>query len=171
MKATFLLIGIFAGISLSAFSEDWPFWRGPGHNGITREDLPADLPDELPVLWTREVGIGFSSFAVVGDRVLTMGNEEEKDSVWCLDAGTGETIWQHTYDCELDPLYYEGGPGGTPTVDGDAVYSLSKKGHVFRLDLETGRSFGRGICWPITNWLCRSGASRLLRLWMETGSS
>jgi outer membrane protein assembly factor BamB len=138
MKVTFLSIGILAGISLSAFSEDWPFWRGPDHNGITREDLPADLPDELSVLWTQEVGIGFSSFAVAGDRVLTMGNEEEKDSVWCLDAGTGGTIWQHTYDCELDPLYYEGGPGGTPTVDGDAVYTLSKKGHVFRLDLETG---------------------------------
>ena len=55
-----------------------------------------------------------------------MGNEDEKDSVWCLDAGTGETIWQHAYDCELDPLYYEGGPGGTPTVDGDVVYTLSK---------------------------------------------
>ena len=51
---------------------------------------------------------------------------------------TGEVIWQHIYDCPLDPLYYEGGPGGTPTVHEGSVYTLSKKGHVFRLDLETG---------------------------------
>ena len=117
---------------------DWPFWRGPAHSGSTQERLPQDLPGELPVLWTREVGIGFASFSVVGNKVLTMGNEDEKDTVWCLNAATGETIWQHIYDCELDPLYYEGGPGGTPTVHEGAVYTLSKKGHVFRLDLETG---------------------------------
>jgi outer membrane protein assembly factor BamB len=121
------------------FAGDWPNWRGPHFDGISTGQLPETLPDSLPVLWKADVGIGFSSFAVVGDRVLTMGNKEERDSVWCLNAQTGEVIWQHIYDCPLDPLYYEGGPGGTPTVHGGSVYTLSKKGHVFRLDLETGK--------------------------------
>lgn len=122
----------------SGFAADWPNWRGTNYDGITPERLPRELPEELPILWGAEVGTGFSSFATVGDKVLTMGNAENRDSVWCLDAQSGEVIWQHEYDCELDPLYYEGGPGATPTVDGDSVFTLSKKGHAFRLDLESG---------------------------------
>ena len=127
---------ILPGIS---FSLDWPNWRGPDYNGISKEAFPETLPDTLPIAWQAKVGIGFCTVSVVGDRVLTMGNENERDTVWCLDANTGEVLWKHTYDCELDPLYYEGGPGGTPTIHEGSVYTLSKKGHAFRLDLETGK--------------------------------
>ena len=132
------IAGICLFSATKASADDWPNWRGPRFDGISRETIPDKLPNSLPVLWKAKVGIGFSSFAVFGDRVLTMGNRDERDSVSCLDANTGKVLWQHSYDCALDPLYYEGGPGGTPTVHGDSVYTLSKKGHAFRLDLETG---------------------------------
>ena len=122
----------------AVFAEDWPHWRGARFDGISKETIPEKLPDSLPILWTADVGIGFSAFAVVGNRVLTMGNADGKDTVWCLDAESGDVLWKHRYDCALDPLYYEGGPGGTPTVVDGAVYTLSKKGHAFRLNLETG---------------------------------
>ncbi len=138
MRTAILLASVLTVIPLISTGGDWPMWRGPNHNGITKERLPVRLSDEFPVLWTRQIGIGFSSFSAVGGKVLSMGNQDEMDSVWCFDAKTGETIWQHTYACELDPLYYEGGPGGTPTVHDGCVYTLSKKGHVFCLDLETG---------------------------------
>jgi len=85
------------------------------------------------------VKTGFSTVSVRGDRVLTMGNENDVDTVWCLDANTGKVLWQHDYPCALDPFYYEGGPSATPTIDESSVYTLSRKGHVFRLDLETGK--------------------------------
>ena len=138
IKTWLLAAGFAVGLTGEIVGEDWPNWRGPRFDGISRETIPPSLPDSLPVAWTAEVGTGFSSFAVVGDRVLTMGNENDRDTVWCFDAESGEVNWKHTYACELDPLYYEGGPGGTPTVHEGAVYTLSKKGHVFRLDLETG---------------------------------
>ncbi len=134
-----LLLSCFAVSLELSLAADWPNWRGPDRDGISREKLPLPLPDALPVLWKQNVGIGFSSIVVVGDRVLTMGNESDRDSVWCLDATTGDVLWRHAYDCALDPLYYEGGPGATPTVHERSVYTLSKKGHVFRLDLETGK--------------------------------
>ncbi|MEX2580058.1 MAG: PQQ-binding-like beta-propeller repeat protein [Verrucomicrobiales bacterium] len=118
---------------------DWPNWRGPGHDGVSKEAIPSELPAELPVLWKARVGTGFSTVSVQGTRVLTMGNRDDVDIVSCLDADTGELFWEHTYPCELDPLYYEGGPGSTPTIHGNSVYTLSKKGHAFRLDLEDGK--------------------------------
>jgi outer membrane protein assembly factor BamB len=122
---------------------DWPHWRGPAHDGISAEKLPADL-DSAEVAWTAEVGIGFATVSVAGERVLTMGNRDDHDTVWCLDANSGKPIWQHRYACALDPRYYEGGPGGTPSVDlaSRSVFTLSKKGHAFCLDLDDG-----GVRW------------------------
>ena len=122
-----------------ATGADWPNWRGPRYDGVSAEKLPRDLPDSLPVAWTSEVGTGFSTVSVQGDRLLTMGNAKEKDTIWCLNATDGRVHWKHTYDCPLDSLYYEGGPGSTPTIFDGSVYALSKKGHAFRLDLETGK--------------------------------
>ncbi len=122
----------------AAPAEDWPNWRGPSFDGITEEKIPENLPDELPVIWRAKVGVGFSTVAVKGNRVLTMGNKDGVDTVWCLDAKTGDELWKHSYKCELDPRYYEGGPSATPTIDGDDVFTLSKKGHAYCLELESG---------------------------------
>ena len=128
----------FATVITTAPADDWPYWRGPSRNGISKEQLPKTLPDSLPVIWKTEVGIGFSSFSAVDDRALTMGHADGKDTVWCLDARTGKTLWKHTYECELHPRFYEGGPGGTPTIHEGSVFTLSKRGHAFRFDLRTG---------------------------------
>ncbi len=122
---------------------DWPNWRGPEHDGLSPEAIPAELPAALPVRWTAQVGIGFGGVSVVGERVLVSGNRTlsgaETDTVWCLSAETGEVLWRHSFPCALDPLYYEGGPGATPTAHEGSVYVLSKKGHALRLDLHDGR--------------------------------
>jgi outer membrane protein assembly factor BamB len=119
-------------------SEDWPNWRGPAFDGNTREALPKTLPDQPTVSWQVKVGTGFSTVSVSRGRVFTMGNEDGVDTVWCLDGESGKVIWKQSYPCALDPRYYEGGPSATPTVVGDAVFTLSKKGHAFRFDFETG---------------------------------
>ena len=73
-----------------ATAADWPNWRGANYDGISEETIPAQLPETLPVKWRAQVGIGFSTVSVAGERVLTMGNrkigEVETDTVWCLDA-------------------------------------------------------------------------------------
>ena len=134
-----VLLTVLHCLLLPAKGADWPNWRGPKYDGISTEKLPSDLPKSLPVAWSTEVGTGFCTVSVQGERVVTMGNIKEKDTIWCLNTANGRVLWKHVYDCPLDPLYYEGGPGSTPTIFNGAVYSLSKKGHVFCLDLQTGK--------------------------------
>lgn len=138
--ATLLAGSVLAGASLGAFGGDWPHWRGPARTGISSEagwksEFPAAGPK---VLWKAEVGVGYSSVAVVGGKAYTMGNKSDQDSVFCLDAATGKAIWKHSYAHPLDPKYYEGGTSATPSVDGGRVYTLSKRGHLFCLDAATG---------------------------------
>src|SRR5688572_2957474 len=122
-------------------ADDWPRWRGPDLNGVSRETgWTTSWPKEGPKqLWKAEVGIGFSGVTVAEGRVFTMGNENETDTVFCFDEKSGKLVWKHSYPCPLDPKYYEGGPGASPTVDGARVFTLSKRGHLFCFDAGTGK--------------------------------
>ncbi|MEN6575838.1 MAG: PQQ-binding-like beta-propeller repeat protein, partial [Phycisphaerales bacterium] len=123
-----------------AGAADWPGWRGPARNGISPEtglnwEWPASGPK---VLWKGSVGTGFSCIAVAGGRAYTLGNREDIDTVFCLNAETGTELWRHSYPCQLDPKAYEGGPMATPAVENGLVFTVSKFGHCFCLNAETG---------------------------------
>ena len=160
------------GLQLSARADDWPRWRGPNLNGISKETgwlqkWPADGPAKL---WDGTCGIGYSSFAVAKGRLYTMGNVQEKDSVFCFDAETGKLKWSYEYPCpSKDPNGYHG-TRCTPTVEDDRVYTVSRQGQLFCLDNTTGtvkwakdfkKDFGGGVpqggfsCSPLIekNWL------------------
>lgn len=133
-----LLTGL---MDVCAVAGDWPNFRGPQHNGISNEDdWGGDWPNCTPSepLWSRQVGTGYSSIAVADGRVYTMGNTGNTDTVFCLDATTGGTLWTHPYPAALDPDSYEGGPSATPTVADGNVYTLSKRGMAYCLDANDG---------------------------------
>lgn len=137
-------VGILAGLiglGQAAIAGDWPKWRGPNEDGIsTEKDLRTDWDaNPLKKLWTAEVGTGFSSVSVSGGRLYTMGHAGGKDTVHCLDAVSGKSLWKHEYAAALDPNLYEGGPNATPTVDGDRVYTLGKQGQIHCVDAQTGK--------------------------------
>jgi outer membrane protein assembly factor BamB len=124
-----------------AHAEDWPQWRGPKRNGISAETGWSDtFPANGPVIaWKAKVGLGFSSFVVADGRVFTMGHADGKDSVFAFDAATGKELWRHSYDAELGDKYFEGGTTGTPTFDGNRVFSLSRWGDVFCFEAASGK--------------------------------
>ena len=129
-------LGLFCSLAKPT-AGDWSRWRGPDLNGISAETgWLAKWPDDGPKrLWKAKVGTGFSSVSVANGKVYTLGNSgrgkgEEKDTVFCFDAATGKAIWSHAYEAKLDPKYYDGGPSGTPTVDGDRVFTLGKRGQL-----------------------------------------
>ena len=90
---------------VSAQAADWPRFRGPDQNGISKETgLNAKaLEGGAKILWKTNIGTGFSSITVANGRVYTMGNVSASDLVSCLDAGTGKEIWKHSYAAELKP--------------------------------------------------------------------
>lgn len=122
-------------------SANWPNWMGPARDGISRETgWKTDWPEDgLPVAWSRQIGIGFSSISIADGRLFTMGHVDGEEFVWCLNASTGEVNWSHQYPCGLNDNLHEGGPGATPTVDGDRVYTVGKEGQLFCLNVQTGK--------------------------------
>ena len=135
-----ILAAFFLLYSFQGQAADWPNWRGANLDGISTEtDWNTDWTKKDPqVLWKDKVGIGYSSMAVADGKVVTLGNKSKKDTIYCFDAVTGEIAWTHEYDAPIIAKFYKGGPGGTPTIDNGKVYSLSKVGHLWCLDLKSG---------------------------------
>lgn len=142
--------GLFVGAWLLAASsgaqaEDWPQWRGPGRDGISKETglmkvWPQDGP---PVLWKRPLGQGFSTFSVVGDRAFTMYQDGAGQYAVCLDAKTGREVWKVRTGSANKYGGYPG-PRSTPTVDGERVYFLDGSGNLFCLEVASGKEVWSG---------------------------
>src|SRR5437762_10621550 len=94
-------------LSCPALGSDWPRWRGPSLNGVsTEQGWTALWPPQGPrQLWKISVGTGFSSVSVSRGLVYTMGNQNDTDTVYCLDESTGNILWKHSYPCPLDSKY------------------------------------------------------------------
>jgi outer membrane protein assembly factor BamB len=136
-----IMTGLAVFLTSSTQGEDWYRWRGPHLDGISREtNWSSDWPAQGPkVLWHAQVGQGYASFVIADGRVYTTGNTADTDTLYCLDANSGEVIWKHAYPEPLGPKYYDGGTSATPTVDGDTVYQLSKQGQLMALTTDKGQ--------------------------------
>lgn len=133
--------GILPLLFLSTlFSEDWPNWLGPTHDGVSSE---SDWGNDLDNLqWKEKIGVGFSSMVVANGRLFTMGHDGQeggKESVYCLDSKTGKPLWTDSYQAPLIDYLHEGGPCATPTIDGNAVYTISKHGLLHAYQASSGK--------------------------------
>ena len=110
---------------------DWPSWRGPNRDDISTETgLLKSWPEGGPKkLWdTREAGLGYSGFAIVGNRLYTMGSDGKEqtssDFLIAMDVETGKKVWELKVGQYLENGW-GGGPRSTPTVSADGKYVVA----------------------------------------------
>lgn len=115
---------------------DWPFWRGPEMNGISRETGIVDSwsPDGENLLWFKPEFASRSTPIVMNGKLyflanLNPGSEEEGEKVVCANAETGEVLWENQFNVFLSD------------VPDTRVAWSSVVG-----DPETGNVFAQGVC-------------------------
>jgi outer membrane protein assembly factor BamB len=127
-------------LALAVPAADWPQWRGPDRNGMSRETGWLDgWPEGKPpqVAWRVEVGRGHSAVSVARGKAYTLGWDGQKDTVFCLDAKTGKELWKDSYPAP--GILQWPGPRATPVVDGDTVFTLSLDGQLRAYDAGNGK--------------------------------
>jgi outer membrane protein assembly factor BamB len=132
----------FASLVLAA-PGDWPQWRGPDRDDISRETgLLKQWPEGGPKQAWKAIGLGtgYSGVAVVGARIFTMGDMGDSSYALALNAADGKIAWK-------TPVGKAGGnytgPRCTPTVDGDRVYVLGQFGDLLCLTVSDGKEVWR----------------------------
>lgn len=92
----------------------------------------------MKIAWTTNVGKGYSSVIIAGHCLYTMGHKNKKNTVFCLDARTGQELWTYIYP---SPAGSYPGPRATPLVDG-YLYGIdgnAGRGLLKCIELATGR--------------------------------
>lgn len=154
-----LLLSLVLLAAATARADDWPGWRGPHGDGVSRETgLAAKWPAEGPkLLWKAELPGGFSSVAVVGPVVYTQSKRGDNELVIAF-GREGNIVWEHSHPADykahshakarfspgerttttMDPRF-QSGPRATPTFAGGNIYALGTLGRLHCLDALTGK--------------------------------
>lgn len=146
MKArSFLSVaGLACVFALAAGAADWPQWRGPERNGISKETgLIKDWPKDGPkLLWqVNDIDYGYSTPAVVGPHLYLLSNKGNDDEfVQALAVKDGQQVWSKRLGKVGNPDQQPPYPGArsTPTIDGALLYALSSDGDLACLETANG---------------------------------
>ena len=140
----FSAVSVTRPANMAASTFDWPQWRGPERNGISKErGLLKQWPAEGPkLLWqVNDIGDGYSTPAVVGTRIYLMSNRGmENEFVQALSTQDGRTIWTTrvgNVGNGTDFLYSKA--RSTPTVDGGLIYAMGSDGDLACLETGGGK--------------------------------
>lgn len=121
---------------------DWPCFLGPERNGHSRETgLNLDWNNRPPrVVWTRQTGEGYGAGVVAAGRYFHFDRDQDDARLVCLNAETGNEIWEFRYPTDYTDLYgFDGGPRASPLVDGDRVYIFGAEGMLHCIDIRSGQ--------------------------------
>jgi outer membrane protein assembly factor BamB len=139
---------------------DWPQWRGPRRDGHCDETgLLPRWPESGPrKLWqTGELGRGYSSPVIVGDRLYLTGDVGEELHLFALDL-SGRLVWRAANGRAWRTPY----PGARASVTWTAgrLYHLNAHGRVACFEAATGRELwavelferfgGKNITWALS---------------------
>lgn len=138
---TTLLAGFTFGANLG-FAADWPQWRGPNRDGISKETGLIDrIPAEGPKLVWKSTGLGsgFSTVSVADGRIYTCGDRADSSFVFALNAKDGKQVWAARLGKPGAPGWGGfAGPRATPTVSGDLLFTVDQWGELVCLSAADG---------------------------------
>jgi outer membrane protein assembly factor BamB len=128
-----------------AAGSDWPQFRGPDRNAISREvGLARKWPAAGPrVLWSVPVAQGYAGAAILAGRVYHHDYDEAK-AEWCVNCRSladGKLIWQFREAREIRPNHAI--TRTVPAVDARFVCSIDPKAVLHCLDARTGKQLWR----------------------------
>jgi len=121
----------------------WPGLLGPQRDGwVEHFKIPARWPKQLKKEWSVEVGAGYGTPLVEGQRVYQHARQGEEEVIWCVDLASGKQIWRKSYK---NPFKIGGGgerhgkgPKSCPVMADGRLFTLSITGMIHAWDVESG---------------------------------
>jgi outer membrane protein assembly factor BamB len=138
------IVGLAAAAAAQTAPQDYPQWRGQNRDGSASGFVaPKAWPDTLTPAWKVEVGAGYATPIVIGNRVYTHTRQGENEVMLALDADTGKTVWQTPYPApyKMNPATknHGQGPKSTPLFYNGRLYTLGISGIVSAFQASDGK--------------------------------
>jgi outer membrane protein assembly factor BamB len=133
--------------SLALSAENWPQWRGPLLNGLSRETA-------LPVRWSNTEGVAWrlalpawsgSTPIIWGDRVFLNVAEGPGVFLWCLDRTNGSVRWKRPLSGDNKQIRKQNMSSPSPVTDGERVWVMTGTGILKAFDFDGNEHWVRDI--------------------------
>ena len=137
---------IFGSAIVAKAADSWPHWGGPNRNFmIDSTGLADSWPEAGPLeLWRRDLGEGYSAILVEDGVLYTHYRTGDQEIVVALDAVSGDTSWEYSYEAPAEGWTFErgAGPHATPSLLGGRLFTVGSTGKLHCL-----RSADGGVVW------------------------
>ena len=148
------ILVVLPALATVAAAQDWPQWRGPNRDGaVASFSAPTSWPAALTELWKVDVGLGYATPLLVGDRLYVFTRQGNDEVMMALDPGSGDVIWRTSYPApfEMNSATSRHGPGpkSTPAFADNRLFTLGMSGLVTAFDATTGRQLWQHPAPPV----------------------
>src|SRR3954468_12693906 len=95
-RVLFLASWALLSCAAVAAADNWPSWRGPDANGVSKETRPpAEWSETQNVAWRLALPArGGSTPVVWGDRLFLTSGDGKALVLLCVDATAGKPLWK-----------------------------------------------------------------------------
>jgi outer membrane protein assembly factor BamB len=117
------------GVSLAA-ADNWPTWRGPEGNGVSRENgLPLRWSQTDAVTWKLALPSWSGSTPIVwSERIFLNVADGDSLALWCVDRDKGTLVWKRPLGGGNVKMRKQNMSSPSPVTDGEAVYVVTGTG-------------------------------------------
>ncbi len=129
------------GRDSNAYGEDWPWFLGPQHTGVSSEtELKPDFTAGAPArLWEQRIGTGYSAPSILGEVLVMHHRIGDEEIISCRKVADGEEVWKYTYPTTYsDPYGYNNGPRCSPVLTSELCMTLGAEGMLTCVSMKDG---------------------------------
>jgi len=139
-----VVAGVTGTIEAQNRSVDWTQWRGPNRDGAVASFVePKTWPAMLNRKWKVDVGLGYASPLVVGNRIYMFARQGPNEVMLALDADSGKVLWRTGYPApfKMNPAAapHNEGPKSTPVFANGKLYAIGMSGIVTAFNATDGK--------------------------------
>jgi outer membrane protein assembly factor BamB len=130
-----------------AAAENWPAWRGPSANGLSREiNLPVTWTKTENVAWRLALPAWSGSTAIVWDNRIFLNVAEGNDlSLWAIDRDKGVPLWKKPLSGGNHREMKQNMSSPSPVTDGRGVWVMTGTGILKAFDFDGKELWARDI--------------------------
>ena len=136
-----------AALATGAAADNWPQWRGPLQNGVSREaNLPLRWSPTENVAWKLPLPARSGSTPIVwGERIFLNVAEGDEISLWAVDRANGQALWKKRLGGGNQTVRKHNMSSPSPVTDGQTVWVLTGTGVVKAFDFAGAERWSRDI--------------------------
>ena len=142
-----ILFGLLIAGSVSMHAENWPQWRGPQLNGVSREtNLPYAWGRDKNITWKLALPSWSGATPIVWDNHIFLNVADgENLFLWAIDRSKGTKLWERPLGGGNHKERKQNMSSPSPVTDGKRVWVMTGTGMLKGFDFAGKELWARDI--------------------------